>query len=311
MSRRPIALSPDLLRLQNEGYDLEIRGGFLLVRSVPYVDDQCTVKKGTLISTLALAADKTINPIGDHVAHWIGAHPCHANGSKITAIENPSAPQDLGHGIQTNFTFSAKAAYRDYHHKILTYIGPIAGEATRIDPTATARIYPAIPADDPDSVFKYIDTASSRAGIDAVSEKLAGLRIGIAGLGGTGAYVLDLVAKTWVKEIRIIDGDEFSQHNAFRAPGAPSLAQLEGRPHKARHYEQIYSHMRNGIVVHDVFLDQSNLNLLDGLDFVFVCIDRGDAKRPVIERLVANGTLSSTSAWVSCLTRPVLPESYA
>lgn len=290
MSRRPIALSPDLLRLQNEGYDLEIRGSFLLVRNVPYVDTQCTVKKGTLISTLALAADKTINPIGDHVAHWIGAHPCHSNGSKITAIENSSAPQNLGHGIHTDFTFSAKAAYRDYHHKVLTYIGRITGEATKIDAKADARTFPPIPAEDSESVFKYIDTASSRAGIDAVNEKLAGLRIGIAGLGGTGAYVLDLVAKTWVKQIRIIDGDEFSQHNAFRAPGAPSLAELEGRPHKVRHYEQIYSQMRNGIEVHDEFLGEINLHLLDELDFVFVCIDRGEAKRPVIERLVANGT---------------------
>jgi hypothetical protein len=39
MSRRPIDLSPDLLRLQNEGYDIAIRHGFLLVRDVPYVPD--------------------------------------------------------------------------------------------------------------------------------------------------------------------------------------------------------------------------------------------------------------------------------
>jgi hypothetical protein len=290
MSRRPIALSLDLLRLQNEGYDLEIRGGFLLVRNIPYVDDQCIVKTGTLISTLVLTADKTDNPVADHVAHWVGSHPCHADGSRIAAIENPSRPQDLGHGIRTDFTFSAKAAYRDYHHKILTYIGRITGEATLIDPEADARIFSPIPADDPDNVFKYIDTASSRAGIDAVNEKLAGLRIGIAGLGGTGAYILDLVAKTWVKEIRIFDGDEFSQHNAFRAPGAPSFEHLQERPHKVNHYEQLYSQMRNGIVAHDVFLDETNLDLLDGLDFVFVCIDRGLPKRIVIERLVANGT---------------------
>jgi hypothetical protein len=47
--------------------------------------------------------------------------------------------------------------------------------------------------------------------------------------------------------------------------------------------------MRNGVVVHNVFLDETNLHLLDGLDFVFVCLDRGTAKRAVVDRLVANG----------------------
>jgi hypothetical protein len=48
--------------------------------------------------------------------------------------------------------------------------------------------------------------------------------------------------------------------------------------------------MRNGIVVHGVFLDETNVALLDGLDFVFVCMDRGPAKRVVVDRLIANGT---------------------
>jgi hypothetical protein len=265
------------------------RNGYLLVRNVPYVDSKGKPQSGILISKLNLSGDKTNRP-DDHVAYWTGAHPCHADGSKIVSIENPSAPQDLGHGIRADFTFSAKADYGDYHHKITTYIGRITGEATKIDADATARIYPAIPADGNDSVFKYIDTASSRAGIGAINAKVAGQRIGIAGLGGTGVYILDFVAKTAVAEIRVIDGDVFSQHNAFRAPGAPSLAQLQARPHKVVHFGELYSNMRNGIVIHDVFLDESNLHLLDGLDFVFICLDCGAVKRAVVERLVANAT---------------------
>lgn len=289
MSRRPIDLSPDLLRLQNEGYDIEVRDGFLLVRSVPYVNARQEILSGALISKLKLAGDKT-DTVDDHVAHWIGEHPCHADGSKISSIENPSAPQDFGNGIRSDFTFSAKAQYRDYHHKVTTYIGRITGEAAKINPDVTARVYPAIPAEEDDSVFKYIDTATSRAGIGRVNAKLSGKRIGIAGIGGTGVYILDFMAKTHVTEIRVIDGDVFSQHNAFRAPGAPTLEQLQGKPHKVFHFGELYSNMRNGIVIHDVFLDESNLHLLDGLDFVFVCIDRGPAKRAVVERLVSNGT---------------------
>ena len=76
----------------------------------------------------------------------------------------------------------------------------------------------------PETPFNYIDTASSRAEIDVVTAKLAKLkRIAIVGLGGTGSYVLDLVAKTPVWEIHLYDGDAFLQHNAFRSPGAPTL----------------------------------------------------------------------------------------
>jgi hypothetical protein len=68
------------------------------------------------------------------------------------------------------------------------------------------------------------------------------------------------------------------------------LEELQARPKKVTRFEAIYGNMRNGIVVHDAFLDENNVGLLDGLDFVFVCLDRGPVKKAVVERLVANGT---------------------
>jgi len=289
MSRRPIALSPDLLRLQNEGYDLEVRGGYLLVRDVPFVAEDRIVKRGILISKLELSNDRTNRP-QDHVAYWTGEHPCHSDGRRITAIHNPSGPQDLGNSIRADFTFSAKAAYRDYHHKMTTYIGRITGEATKINSEATAQTFPVITAgDDEDSVFKYIDTATSRAGIGAVNEKLVGQKVGILGLGGTGSYILDLVAKSHVTAIHIFDGDIFSQHNAFRAPGAASPEQIATRPQKVTHFAAIYEIMRHGITVHDTYVDEANIDALDNLDFVFICLDRGVEKQKIVQRLTANG----------------------
>ena len=49
MSQRPISLSPDLTRLRNEGFDLEIRAGYLLVKDVPYVNAAREVKRGILV----------------------------------------------------------------------------------------------------------------------------------------------------------------------------------------------------------------------------------------------------------------------
>jgi hypothetical protein len=89
-----------------------------------------------------------------------------------------------------------------------------------------------LPDEDEASVFNYTETASDRAGIGALTQKLVGQKIAIIGLGGTGSYVLDLVSKTPVQEIRIIDADEFLQHNAFRAPGAPSIDELRDAPKK-------------------------------------------------------------------------------
>ena len=69
-------------------------------------------------------------------------------------------------------------------------------------------------------VFKYPDANSNRAGISDLNMKFEGQKIAIIGIGGTGSYILDLIAKTNVAEIHIYDGDVFQLHNAFRAPGA-------------------------------------------------------------------------------------------
>lgn len=285
MSRRPIALSPDLLRLQNEGYSVDIAHGYLLVRDVPYVDANRTVQRGTLISRLDLAGDVAQKP-GDHVAYWSGAHPCHSDGRTLAAIANASPPQELGPGLRADFTFSAKADYRDYHHKMTTYIGRISGEAAMVDSQTSARMFAPIADNGTDSVFRYVDTATSRAGIGTINNRVAGQRVGIIGLGGSGSYVLDLVAKTAVAEIHLFDADDFSQHNAFRAPGAPTIEALQLRPKKAPYFAAIYGAMHKGIHAHDCYIDAASLHLLDGLDVVFLCLDRGEAKRAIVDSLI-------------------------
>jgi hypothetical protein len=321
MSQQLIARSPDLRQLRDEGYDIVIVGGYLHVRDVPYVNSAATVQRGVLVSQLDLSGDKTTKP-STHVAYWVGEHPCYADGRKITAIEHSPSAQDFGNGVRADFSFSAKADYRDYHHKMTTYIGRIAGEATKLDPAATALTFPAIAEDSVDGVFKYVDTASSRANINALNEKLSRQRIGIVGLGGTGAYILDLVAKTWVAEIHLFDGDIFSQHNAFRSPGAPTIEQLEAKPPKVMHHAQVYSNMRNGIEIHNEFLSESNLASLDSLSFVFLCLDQGVEKRLIVDRLVSHqipfadagmGIVLTDSQQLSGIVRSVIstPENRA
>jgi len=162
------------------------------------------------------------------------------------------------------------------------------GPAQVIDHTATAKVFPVIRADEAESVFVYEDTASSRAGIVTMTKKLERGRIAIVGLGGTGSYVLDHLAKTPVAEIHLFDGDKFLQHNAFRSPGAPSAEDLERDLKKVEWFAEVYSRIRRRVVPHAVDLNESNTGELQGMDFVFLCIDKGSPKRQVVDFLLQN-----------------------
>ncbi|WP_334127285.1 ThiF family adenylyltransferase [Sneathiella sp.] len=290
MSHPLISRSPDLVKLKEDGYEVEIKANHLVIRNVPYVNSKGKVKRGLLVSTLNLAGDVTARP-DTHVARFAGEHPCDRHGRPLTKIVNGSGRETLGEGLVVDHSFSSKPkeGYRDYHHKMSTYADMLSGHAAAIDPTATARTFQVIEADDPEGVFEYLDTASSRAGIYAASKKLERLRIAIVGLGGTGAYVLDLVAKTPVAEIHLFDSDWFLQHNAFRSPGAATLKELRDVLKKVHYFRDRYAAMRRNIVAHDVHIDAGNVDMLEGMDFVFLCIDRGDAKLPIIEKLEALG----------------------
>ncbi|HBN22618.1 MAG TPA: hypothetical protein DD412_05210 [Holosporales bacterium] len=290
MSHILISHSLDLKKLRDEGYDLEVwpGSGYLLVKEVPYVNNRREVRRGILVSPLTLAGDITTKP-DTHVAYFIGDHPCRPNGDEIEQIKNNSSERQLAEGLVVNHMFSAKPPdpYPDYYAKMKTYASIIESQAQLIEPATSAKTFPIIEPDkeDKDAVFNYIDTASSRAEIDLISNKLANHKIAIIGLGGTGAYVLDLVAKTRVKEIHLFDKDAFLQHNAFRSPGAPSVEELRVKTTKAAYLQNIYSKMRIGIIVHEEYVGPENVDQLQGMQFVFLCIDRSTEKKLIVERL--------------------------
>jgi hypothetical protein len=290
MSPGPFSRSADLKRLREEGYFVQIRGGFLVMREVPYVDSQRQVRRGMLISSLSMAGDETRTP-DTHVVHFDGGFPCLPDGSPIRAISHQSGTFDLGHGLTATHSFSSKpdGGYTDYYHKMTAYAGILSGPAAVLDSNATPRTFKTPEAEE-DSVFNYTETASARVGIGALTDLLTPERVAIIGLGGTGSYVLDFVAKTPVQEIRLFDGDEFLQHNAFRAPGAPSLDELREAHTKVDYLKGVYSRMHRRIVPHAVKLDATNIHLLDGITFAFLCIDAGDEKRLVVEKLEALGS---------------------
>lgn len=111
----------------------------------------------------------------------------------------------------------------------------------------------------------------------------------IVGLGGTGAHLLDALAKTPALTIHLYDGDVFRTHNAFRAPGAASLDDLSASMKKVDYYTAMYSVMRRGIVPHPVCVNAENVNELLDANFVFLAMDTGPEKQVIVESLIARG----------------------
>jgi hypothetical protein len=66
MSSVAISRSPDLSRLREEGYEVEIRSNHLLVHAVPYLNTKGEVARASLVSELTMAGDVTDMP-RDHM----------------------------------------------------------------------------------------------------------------------------------------------------------------------------------------------------------------------------------------------------
>ena len=205
-----------------------------------------------------------------HQMHFVGDHPCNPDGSELTQIKNGTGDYRLTDDLSAQHYFSNKpqsGAYDNYYDKITSYVRVISNQARAIDPTADARTFKVIDPVQEDSVFLYADTASSRA-----------------------AYVLDLVAKTHVREIHLYDGDAFHQHNAFRSPCAASIADLERKLSKVHYLAEKYGVMRTNIVAHDVMITEANVAELANYDFIFICVDKGTVRKLIIDALEQQAT---------------------
>ncbi len=294
MSASLISRSPDLARLAREGYAIDVRAGHLLVHDVPHVGPDRQVHRGILVTSLTTTVvdgEEVTAPPDTHVIEFAGEVPSDQAGNRLERLITGEVSKDLGSGIQARFSFSHKppgsSGYPNYYEKVAAYVGILGSYAAAVDPEATACTFRVVENEEDESPFLYQDTASARAGIGVLSDKLNVGSIAIIGVGGTGSYLLDLLAKTLVAEIHLYDGDHLRVHNAFRSPGAASIEDLDGGPNKAKHFAAIYSRMRRGVVAHPYDINPSNVAELDGAAAVFLAVDPSPAKRPIIEWLEA------------------------
>lgn len=283
MPSSPVSPSEDLQRLLDEGYNVHVRDGHLIVEDVPYVDSHRRARSGTLVSTLSLAGDVTQTP-DTHVVFFAGDQPCDASGTPLPQLVHQTREVEVA-GVATTMSFSRKPAggYRDYYAKMSTYAAILEEHAQAIQPALTARTFAVTESDE--GVFRYQDTATAKAHITHINKKLRVPDVAIVGLGGTGAYILDMIAKCPIERIHLHDGDVLQQKNAFRAPGAASAKQLRGRVPKVQYYARRYSPMRRGLISHPEYITAENVDQLSDMTYVFVAVDRATAREAIVAGL--------------------------
>ncbi|RAA04938.1 ThiF family adenylyltransferase [Ralstonia pseudosolanacearum] len=292
MSAKPAVLDSVLAPFLAAGLQVTVQGAHLLLHNVPVVDNQRQLQLGTLVVTLVYT-DSQVTPPATHQAWLDGPFPCFADGSTMEQLRHSDVAGGMvAPGVPARFYFSNKdegwTGYATHFDQLMHYWRIITDQARVIDPHCTRPLGSGLPHVAPRTdPFRYPDACSVRGNFVMVSERLANLSVAIVGLGGTGSYVLDQVAKTPVREIHLFDGDVFELHNAFRAPAAAQESDF-GRP-KVTYFAELYDPMRSGIVQHPSYVTDANVGLLGQFDFVFVCVDKGPARRLICSHLINRG----------------------
>ena len=282
MSHQLISLNPVLQKLQDEGFDIEVRGEYLWVHRVPYINANMDIASGTLVMSLDTTGDKVLAP-SSHTAFWIGEQPRYKDGTCIPSLVNSPKKENLGHELFSDYFFSCMpdnngGKYLDYYDKVTTYYHMISDAAFLFAEDKCKKIARVILLEDKSSPLVYADTNSGRAHIVGINERMRGKMVAIVGLGGTGSYLLDHLAKTCVEQIHLYDDDDFNTHNAYRSPGVPTREELNEQMSKVDYYYRHYSGFHKGIVPHQVKVGPDNFSELDGKDIVFICVDSVSAR---------------------------------
>ena len=294
MSQLMISHSTDLVQLQDEGYAIALVEGSLIVDEIPYAEGN-EVNYGSIVCSLESDGEKAVGP-GDHTVFWTGSRP---NESQIgmrkegrdTVVGEFDPPQEMG-GRKVRFHLSIKpasGAYSNYYEKISAYANILSRGTKKIDREATPRTLEVKQEWEEKNPFIYRDGTAEVRGGNAINGRLREERIAIIGLGGTGSYILDYVAKSPVSEIHLFDRDRMRAHNGYRIPGCISVEDLKRGPRKVDWLKQEYSQLRRGIHAHPVNVRSPVPNQVREATFVFMSMDEPGERTPIIDTLVDLG----------------------
>ncbi len=281
----------DIRRLVDKGYAVAFDdNNYLVVRDIPYLDADLKLQWGAIVSKFV---DKGQNQIGlhDHQILFAGTVPHGLDGKPVPQLAGGATTLALSEAskdavVQRSFSSKPQPVrdYVDFFEKIESYVNQISGPAIYLHGAnpLTSRL---VESGKSTSPFKFRDTLTSRAEIGDLAAKFKDDVVAVIGLGGTGAYVLDFLVKTFVKEIRGFDADWYYVHNAYRSPG--KLEDAEVGKLKAQVYQGRYDNFRTGLKVTQKFIDASCAEDVEGITFAFVCVDKGSSRTGIFDLLIA------------------------
>jgi hypothetical protein len=281
------AISPGGLR----AYQLDFVGGYFVIYGLPYLDNKGGLKHGDWASPLDLS-EAVIDPPSNHQAWWRGSRPCDQTGRELRLGGGPHTVT-VAKDFVTDCSFSLKLhengenrSYRSFEEKVQTYLDAITAPALAANLDATPLRGIQLKAAAQGSPLRFPDTMSSRYHINDVSSLLRGKRVAIIGLGGTGSYILDFLARTHLERIALFDDDKVHVHTIFRIPGfiARAIGQL-----KVHALAQQYGQWHAGLDPIPERVTPVNIERLREFDFVFVSVDDGPSRQVIVGWLSTQG----------------------
>jgi hypothetical protein len=292
MFQRLVNHNDDIRRLVEKGYAVAFDSNYLVIRDIPYLDKEGDLQSGAFVTKLKFIDQNRVAQ-EDHQVFFAGGHPCQLDGTPIANLGGGPTPLALSEKcadvvVERSFSNKPKVEgkFSDFFAKIESYTGIISGPAIERY-GVTPYTFKADSTALDNSVFKFQDTLTSRAEITDLASKFENEVIAIFGLGGTGAYLLDFLVKTPVREIRAFDMDGYHVHNAFRSPGKLDPDEL-GKS-KAEVYQARYENFRHGLRIMPEYVDATSSEAIDGVTFAFVCVDKGSSRAGIFELLINKG----------------------
>ena len=279
-----VSHNDDIRHLYEKGYALSLDGGYLVIRDIPYLDEQKKLQTGAIVSNLIYVDDKNVRQ-EDHQIFFCGSHPCQLDGNHIQNLGGGVTSLQLASTdirVQRSFSNKPPQGFNDLFEKIESYVTIISGPAIELH-NANPLTFRKVDGNE-ESVFKFSDTLTSRAEIGDLSIKFKDEVIAVIGLGGTGAYLLDFLVKTPVKAILGFDLDWFHVHNAYRSPGKLESSELGKR--KSEVYQDRYNGFRNNLNIQAKYILSNSSEDLKAVTFAFVCVDKGKSREEIFNLLI-------------------------
>mgnify|MGYP001611233697 FL=1 len=97
----------DLKRLWDEGCEIEVTEGLLVMNHIPYLNQNGNVNFGKIFCALELAGDITQKP-NDHTVYFEGDSPCDKSGKVLDSIINSQQNQQFASNLRGNYYLSSK-----------------------------------------------------------------------------------------------------------------------------------------------------------------------------------------------------------